>query len=296
MHCPVQDHCPVLRQFFQYDHLFFGQVCDSILHLTLFDFQDAAGDLARILEAEKTGRYEPPEGPRGEWLAELAGTQDSQFEQSGNLLIELSVPTKNWVWSVVFTPDGQYLLSSGDDATIKLWDLRANKCVEILRGHTSSVRSIAISKDGKFLASGSSDHQVKLWDLEKSCCIKTLVGHSNWVWSVAFSPGGNQLASGSSDHTVRIWEVFSGQCLHLLQGHSHKVRSVAFNPINGQFLASGSEDGTIKLWNLDTTECLNTMRPPRPYERMNIMGITGLTVAQKDSLKLLGAVEVEKAL
>lgn len=211
--------------------------------------------------------------------------------QSGHLLTELRGPTKNWVWSVAFSPEGQYLLSSGDDATIKVWDFRTGQCVETLRGHTSSVRSIAISKEGKYLASGSGDHQVKVWDLEERRCIRTLVGHTNWVWSVTFSPDGSQLASGSSDHTVRVWEVSSGRCLHLLQGHTHKVRTVAFNPAQGKLLVSGSEDRTIKLWNLNLAECLSTLRPPRPYEGMNITGVKGISRAQKDSLKLLGAVE-----
>jgi len=38
-------------------------------------------------------------------------------------------------------------------------------------------------------------------------------------------------------------------------------------------------DETIKLWDVQTGECLKTLRPDRPYERMNITGVTGLTEA-----------------
>ena len=41
-----------------------------------------------------------------------------------------------------------------------------------------------------------------------------------------------------------------------------------------------------------TGECLRTLQPPRLYEEMDITGITGLTVAQKDTLKVLGAIDV----
>jgi hypothetical protein len=34
-----------------------------------------------------------------------------------------------------------------------------------------------------------------------------------------------------------------------------------------------------------------TLRCDRPYERMNISGVTGITEAQKASLKTLGAIE-----
>jgi WD40 repeat protein len=64
---------------------------------------------------------------------------------------------------------------------------------------------------------------------------------------------------------------------------------VAFNP-DGSTLVSGSRDETIKLWDVRTGECFKTLRPDRPYERMNITGVTGLTEAQKASLRALGAV------
>jgi hypothetical protein len=53
---------------------------------------------------------------------------------------------------------------------------------------------------------------------------------------------------------------------------------------------SGSEDRTIICWNVGTGECVNMVRN-RLYEGMNITGITGLTEAQKATLRALGAVE-----
>ena len=67
------------------------------------------------------------------------------------------------------------------------------------------------------------------------------------------------------------------------------VRSVAFS-LDGKTLASSSGDATIKLWDVNTSECLKTLAD-RPYEGMNIMGVTGLTEAEKATLKALGAVD-----
>ena len=75
-----------------------------------------------------------------------------------------------------------------------------------------------------------------------------------------------------------------------LQGLTQWVWSMAFSP-DGKMLATGSEDQTIKFWNVQTGECIKTLRPDRPYERMNITGVTGLTEAQKASLKALGAID-----
>jgi WD40 repeat protein len=87
-----------------------------------------------------------------------------------------------------------------------------------------------------------------------------------------------------------LWEVRTGKLLHTLTGHTSRVGSVSFSP-NGQTLASSSSDETIKLWNLQTGECWKTLRSERPYEGMNIKGVTGLTAATIATLKVLGAVE-----
>jgi WD40 repeat protein len=60
---------------------------------------------------------------------------------------------------------------------------------------------------------------------------------------------------------------------------------------NGQILASGSSDETIKIWDVGAGECLRMLRAERPYAGMNITGATGLTTAQKQALKALGAIE-----
>jgi predicted DNA-binding transcriptional regulator AlpA len=65
---------------------------------------------------------------------------------------------------------------------------------------------------------------------------------------------------------------------------------VAFTP-DQRLLASGTEDETVLVWERQTGRCLRTLRSDRPYERMNMSGVTGITEAQKASLKILGAIE-----
>ena len=206
------------------------------------------------------------------------------------------------VLSVACCPTGETLASGSNDYTIKLWDVHEGKCLKTLRGHSQGVLSVAFCPTGETLASGSNDYTVRLWDVYEGKCLKTLYGHTSGVLSVAFAPVhvsavapqelgvGKTLASGSIDKTVRLWDASTGQCLKTLQGHSHEVYSVAFSP-DGSTLVSCSQDETIKLWDVGTGECLKTLRADRLYEGMNIIGVTGLTEAQKATLKALGAID-----
>jgi WD40 repeat protein len=70
------------------------------------------------------------------------------------------------VFSVAFSPDGNYLASGSADNTVKLWSVESQKEVTTLQGHSYYVWSVAFSPDGKYLASGSQDNTVKLWSME----------------------------------------------------------------------------------------------------------------------------------
>jgi WD40 repeat protein len=203
----------------------------------------------------------------------------------------------SWVLSVAFSPDGKILASSSADQTIRLWDITTGECIKIF-GHQGFISSIAFSWDGKILASASEDKTVKLWQLgnltltsNPSPCI-SLEGHQLLVWSVAFSPipPGRILASSSADQTIRLWDVSESRCIKVLEGHNSAVLSVAFTP-DGKSLISSSNDETIKFWDVETGVSLDTLRPERIYEGTNITGVTGLTPAQKLTLKALGAIE-----
>jgi WD40 repeat protein/DNA-binding CsgD family transcriptional regulator len=164
---------------------------------------------------------------------------------------------ENWVWSVVFSRDGETLASSGEDNTIRIWNVKTLTCIRLIPGHSQWVCAIAFSPDDQTIASGSADSTVKLWNVKTGECIRTLKGHKDLVYSVAFSPDGT-LATGSEDKTIKLWNPITGECLHTLRQHTQQVYSVAFSP-DGKMLASGSGDSTVKLWQLETGALLHTL-------------------------------------
>ena len=256
--------------------------------IRIWDIQ--AGQCLKELLGHTGWIYSVAFSPDGKTIA--SGSHDETIKlwdvQTGHCLRTLSGHS-NRVWSVAFSPDGQTIVSGSDDQTLRLWDVQTGQCLQILQ-HSNRIYSVAFSPDGKAIASGSHDQSIRIWDIQTGQCLKELLGHQNWVWSVAFSPDGKTIASGSHDQSIRIWDIQTGQCLKELLGHSGVVYSVAFSP-DGKTIASGSHDETIKLWDVQTGQCLKTLKSDKPYENMNITEAKGLSVAQKDVLKALGAIE-----
>ena len=61
------------------------------------------------------------------------------------------------VSSVAITSDSKYIVSCGNDMTVRIWNLQDKTQEAVLQGHTGYVKSEAITSDNKYIVSGGCD-------------------------------------------------------------------------------------------------------------------------------------------
>ncbi|XP_066467126.1 transcription initiation factor TFIID subunit 5 [Tiliqua scincoides] len=153
------------------------------------------------------------------------------------------------VYGTSFSPDRNYLLSSSEDGTIRLWSLLTFSCLVGYKGHNYPVWDTQFSPYGYYFVSGGHDRVARLWATDHYQPLRIFAGHLADVTSTRFHPNSNYIATGSADRTVRLWDVLNGNCVRIFTGHKGPVHSLAFSP-NGRFLATGATDGRVLLWDI----------------------------------------------
>ena len=115
------------------------------------------------------------------------------------------------VWSVAFSPDGRWLISSHADGAVLVWDVAERERVFSFSDHSGGVRSVAFSPDGKMIASGAEDRSVTLWDPHLGGRLAVLTGHETRVAAVAFSRLSGRLASTDYEGDIVLWDLSKRQ-------------------------------------------------------------------------------------
>lgn len=177
----------------------------------------------------------------------------------------------DFVTEVRFSPEGDKLLTSGQDNNIKMWDLaklksrKADKAPVLkttFRGHKGCVDSVSFSPDSSIIASASWDGTIRLWETETGKLKEVFKAHNGHMHAVVFIAGGTKLLTCSDDRTAKIWLATgkaTGKPFKLFMGHTGGVSSVAIDLASGDIIATASGDKTAKLWDIQTEKVLFTL-------------------------------------
>jgi len=153
--------------------------------------------------------------------------------------------------ALVYSPDGQKIVTIADDGKIKVWDVTSGFCIVTFTEHSSGVTACEFAKKGNVLFTSSLDGSIRAWDLIRYRNFRTFTAPTRLSFSsLAVDPSGEVVCASSLDSfDIHIWSVQTGQLLDRLAGHEGPISSLAFAP-DGGVVVSGSWDHTVRIWSI----------------------------------------------
>jgi len=99
-------------------------------------------------------------------------------------------------------------------ASIRLWETRNWRPVDVLMGHSLTVTQISFSPDDMYMLSVSRDRNIVLYEKQQESNNVTTYSpiikhkaHDRIVWACSWSFDGKLVITGSRDKTVKVWRM-----------------------------------------------------------------------------------------
>jgi len=161
--------------------------------------------------------------------------------------------------SIVFSKNGKYFLSGGDDKKILLWETNTGKIIRTFNGHKGQIKDIVFCHDEQtFISAGGDKYdnfaELYLWDINTGNILRKFEGHNDIVNTIALKPNSQLFASAGNDSKIIIWNINTGKKIFTLTKHNGYINSLIFNK-SGSLMYSGggsfgkfSNNGELFVW------------------------------------------------
>eukprot|EP00301_Raphidiophrys_heterophryoidea_P019933 c4749_g1_i1.p1 GENE.c4749_g1_i1~~c4749_g1_i1.p1 ORF type:complete len:347 (-),score=75.05 c4749_g1_i1:824-1864(-) len=109
--------------------------------------------------------------------------------------------------AIQFFPSGFAFGTGSDDASCRLFDIRAYKELGVYsdKNVQCGITSVGFSLSGRFMLAGYDDFNCYAWDTLKAAQVQTLAGHDNRVSCLGVTKDGMALCTGSWDSFLKVW-------------------------------------------------------------------------------------------
>lgn len=149
------------------------------------------------------------------------------------------------ITSVHHSPNGELLLASSVDKSIRLFFARTDRSHHALTGHSSKIQRAVFMPSSAMVVSGSADRTIKLWDVDRGSCLKTVTVPKS-VQDLCVTADGSVIVSSHVNGRIMLFDTRSTDCVGSidLTEAGHIVTSVN---VYGDSILASVRDSSLRL-------------------------------------------------
>jgi WD40 repeat protein len=171
-----------------------------------------------------------------------------------------------FVYSLAVDPQGEILVSSSIDETVKLWNAKAGLPIRDLTGHSGRIRSVAFSPDGRMIAGAGQEKVVRLWLSATGEPAGLFAGHSDEIVGVAFVPDGTALLSVGNDRVLICWDLATKQMRWKSEIGVASIVGVGPSP-DSKTAVTVDNEAAVRLWDVQSGAQVKVVYDPEGLTR-----------------------------
>ncbi len=151
------------------------------------------------------------------------------------------------------------LYTSGDDMTLRIWDLETGKQLKKIGPFETETDTCAIDAINNRIILGCDDGVVRIFDIKNNKLMTEIQGHHSAIKKVAVSPANGDILSAAYDQQILIWDHSSFEQKQKLKSHPG-LWERSFNwSVDGKKVIAGTFDGTVLVWHAYTGEFIHEL-------------------------------------
>lgn len=166
------------------------------------------------------------------------------------------------IYSLAISPDGNYVVSGGNDRALCLWTSEGKMLCKLVEAHEKQIRCVTWSNDGSYVISCSNDKTVHVYRFDRSeekieryrtiPSNYELPHHENFIYGTCITADDRYILTASTDMCIGVWPFNAEGFPVFGKEHKHFVWSISASGLKDgyQYAASCSSDGTVRLWDV----------------------------------------------
>ncbi|TID26247.1 hypothetical protein CANINC_002779 [Pichia inconspicua] len=195
-------------------------------------------------------------GSPNEFMVALDGKKVEHYDTRTGESVQTYEHHESAVTWIEFLNDGKQFITSSDDRSLKIWDIRINmpvkyiqdpkqQAIPIVKKHPIAHRFVGQSMDNQIVTFHSEKEQNYKKDK-----LKYFTGHKCAAYAIqlGFTPDGKTLFSGDSNGYCFFWDWKTTKIVTKLKVSNDVISCIDVHPLESSLYAMAGYDGNIYLY------------------------------------------------